>query len=139
MYVKHRHYNAQNKNDLLDYAYNLFPVLHERRTQKAGTLSGGEQQMLAIARSLMSQPKLLLLDEPSLGLAPLMVEKIFKVLKDLNQAGLTILLVEQNAEMALDVVHRGYVMDAGSMVLEGSTAELKGNNKVKEIYLGEAE
>ncbi|MCL2338173.1 MAG: ABC transporter ATP-binding protein [Firmicutes bacterium] len=139
MYAKYRHYNAQNKNDLLDYAYNLFPVLHERRAQKAGTLSGGEQQMLAIARSLMSQPKLLLLDEPSLGLAPLVVEKIFTVLKELNQAGLTVLLVEQNAEMALDVAQRGYVMDVGSIVLEGTTAELKGNRRVKEIYLGEAE
>ena len=113
-----------------------FPILSERRRQTAGTLSGGEQQMLAIGRALMSRPKLLLLDEPSLGLAPKMVSEIAKIITDINQRGTSILLVEQNAHMALTLAQRGYVMQTGSIMLEGATKELMSSDDVKRSYLG---
>ena len=117
--------------------FNLFPILKERRSQPGGTLSGGEQQMLAIARALMGQPKLLLLDEPSLGLAPMVVSKIFEVIRELNQEGIAILLVEQNARLALKLAHRGYVMETGTITLTDSAAALLANPRVKEAYLGD--
>lgn len=119
--------------------FELFPRLEERIKQKANTLSGGEQQMLAIARALMNQPDLLLLDEPSLGLAPLLVESIFESIKILNEQGLTIFLVEQNANMALSIASRGYVMETGSIVLEGSSQKLMHNSEVQYAYLGRRE
>jgi branched-chain amino acid transport system ATP-binding protein len=115
----------------------LFPRLKERELQSAGTLSGGEQQMLAIARGLMSRPQILLMDEPSLGLAPLLVQDIFRTIREINAAGTTILLVEQNAHMALSVAHRGYVMETGTIVLEGVAKELEENAEVRKAYLGE--
>lgn len=117
--------------------YALFPRLAERRTQLAGTLSGGEQQMLAIARALMSRPRLLLLDEPSMGLAPLMVQKIFETLKTVAAGGVTMLLVEQNARLALESSQRGYVMESGRIVLTGTAGELLTNPRVRHAYLGE--
>ena len=121
----------------LDHAFHLFPRLHERRTQTAGTLSGGEQQMLAIARALMSRPRLLLLDEPSMGLAPLMVERIFEVIRTIAAEGVTLLLVEQNARLALEVSHRGYVLDGGLVTISGPAARLLGDPRIREAYLGE--
>jgi branched-chain amino acid transport system ATP-binding protein len=115
----------------------LFPRLHERITQIAGTLSGGEQQMLAIGRALMARPRLLLLDEPSMGLAPVLVEQIFDTVRDINKQGTTILLVEQNAAMALAVAQRGYVIETGTIVLSGTAAELADNPEVRRAYLGE--
>ena len=115
----------------------LFPRLKERRKQTAGTLSGGEQQMLAIARALMSRPRLLLLDEPSMGLAPLMVEKIFEVIRAIAAEGVTMLLVEQNARLALEVSHRGYVLEGGLVALSGESKSLLDNPKIREAYLGE--
>ena len=120
----------------LEMVYDLFPRLKERRSQVAGTLSGGEQQMLAMGRALMSHPKLLMLDEPSMGLAPILVEQIFDILQDLNRKGSTILLVEQNAQMALSVAHRGYVMETGKIVATGSGAELIESPEIKRAYLG---
>ncbi len=120
----------------LDHCCSLFPVLAERREQKAGTLSGGEQQMLAIARALMAHPKLLLLDEPSLGLAPLIVRKIFQIIKEINAQGTTIFLVEQNAHMALTIAHRAYVLQTGRVVKTGSAANLLEDPDVKKAYLG---
>jgi branched-chain amino acid transport system ATP-binding protein len=120
----------------VDDAYRLFPVLHRRRGQLAGTLSGGEQQMLAIGRALMSRPRLLLCDEPSLGLAPLIVQDIMRLLATLRDAGTTILLVEQNARMALRAADRAYVLETGSVVLVGSGAELLDNDELKAAYLG---
>jgi branched-chain amino acid transport system ATP-binding protein len=117
--------------------YATFPRLKERRAQVAGTLSGGEQQMLAIARALMSEPKLLLLDEPSMGLAPMMVARIFEVIADIGKRGVTILLVEQNALLALELAHRGYVMESGEISLAGPAKELLDNPRVREAYLGE--
>jgi branched-chain amino acid transport system ATP-binding protein len=114
----------------------LFPILRDRQTQKAGTLSGGEQQMLSIARALMTRPKLLVLDEPSLGLAPLIVEEIYATLEELNRQGTTILLVEQNALGALDVCRRGYVMETGRIVLSGTSRELAEHDEVQRAYLG---
>ena len=121
----------------MDHVFQLFPRLQERRSQKAGTLSGGEQQMCAMGRALMARPKLLLLDEPSLGLAPIFVERIFDIIKQINQEGTSILLVEQNALMALDAAHRGYVLETGSVVLADSAAALKTNEQVRKTYLGE--
>jgi branched-chain amino acid transport system ATP-binding protein len=115
----------------------IFPRLKERASQMAGTLSGGEQQMLAMARALMSHPKLLLLDEPSMGLAPIMVEKIFEVVRTVSQQGVTILLVEQNAKLALEAAHRGYVMDSGLITISGNAKDLLDDPRVREAYLGE--
>ena len=121
----------------LDRVFDLFPRLKERIGQVAGTLSGGEQQMLAIGRALMANPRLLLLDEPSMGLAPVLVEQIFAIIDSINRQGTTILLVEQNAAMALSIAHRGYVLETGVIVLTGSAAELAGNPDVRRAYLGE--
>lgn len=120
----------------LEMVYAQFPRLKERRRQVAGTLSGGEQQMLAMGRALMSHPKLLMLDEPSMGLAPILVEQIFDIIRDLNKQGSTILLVEQNAQMALSVAHRGYVLETGKVVTTGTGAELLKDEAVKKAYLG---
>ena len=121
----------------LERAYALFPRLAERRAQTAGTLSGGEQQMLAIARALMSRPGLLLLDEPSMGLAPMMVEKIFETVRMVSAEGVTVLLVEQNAKLALESSHRGYVMESGLIAVEGEARALLANPQVRQAYLGE--
>jgi branched-chain amino acid transport system ATP-binding protein len=121
----------------LDRVFDLFPRLKERIAQVAGTLSGGEQQMLAIGRALMANPRLLLLDEPSMGLAPVLVEQIFATIDSINRQGTTILLVEQNAAMALSIAHRGYVLETGVIVLTGSAVELAGNADVRRAYLGE--
>jgi len=121
----------------LDMVFTLFPILGERRSQKGGTLSGGEQQMLAIARALMSNPDILLLDEPSLGLAPIMVTKIFRTIHDINRKGVTVLLVEQNAKAALKLSHRGYVLENGVITLQGKSEDLLHNEKVRHAYLGE--
>jgi len=120
----------------LDFVYQMFPRLKERQKQYAGTLSGGEQQMLAIGRALMAKPKLLLLDEPSMGLAPKIVEQILENIRDINKAGVTVLLVEQNAAMALAISHRGYVLETGAVILEGKASELAGNDLVRQAYLG---
>ena len=120
----------------MDKVYDLFPRMLERRRQKGGTLSGGEQQMLAMGRALMSEPDILLLDEPSMGLAPLLVDHIFQVIQTLNAGGMTILLVEQNALKALKIAHRGYVLQTGTVVLSGKGSELLDNELVKEAYLG---
>ncbi|MFL6706650.1 MAG: ABC transporter ATP-binding protein [Massilia sp.] len=117
--------------------YAVFPRLKERNAQLAGTLSGGEQQMLAMARALMSHPELLLLDEPSMGLSPIMVEKIFEVIRDVSKQGITILLVEQNARLALEASHRGYVMDSGSIIMTGEAAAMLHDPRVQAAYLGE--
>jgi branched-chain amino acid transport system ATP-binding protein len=122
---------------MLEPQYAAFPRLRERRRQVAGTLSGGEQQMLAIARALMSRPKLLLLDEPSMGLAPIMVAKIFEIVREIARGGVTILLIEQNARLALEAASRGYVMESGAIVLAGVAGELLKDPKVREAYLGE--
>ena len=133
---------VRSDNDLIrsdvERVYGLFPRLKERRRQTAGTLSGGEQQMLAIARALMSRPQLLLLDEPSMGLAPLMVQKVFETIIGVAREGVTILLVEQNAKLALEVSSRGYVMESGEITLEGDAASLLDDPKVRAAYLGEA-
>jgi branched-chain amino acid transport system ATP-binding protein len=121
----------------MEWVFELLPRLKERRTQKGGTLSGGEQQMLATARGLMADPKLLMLDEPSMGLAPVVVEIIFETIMKLNQAGITILLVEQNAAMALQIADRGYVLETGNVALEGLGRELLVNENVRKTYLGE--
>jgi branched-chain amino acid transport system ATP-binding protein len=120
----------------LDHVFELFPRLKERRTQVAGTLSGGEQQMLATARALMSRPNLLLMDEPSMGLAPILVETIFEIIKEINAEGTTILLVEQNAHMALQIANRGYVLQTGEIVLSDSASALQANEMVQKAYLG---
>ena len=119
-----------------DYVFELFPRLNERIAQRGETLSGGEQQMLAIGRAIMGKPKILLLDEPSLGLAPILVDTIFKTLRKLRDEGLTILLVEQNAQVALEFAEYGYLMEIGKIALEDTTDNLKANNKVREVYLG---
>jgi branched-chain amino acid transport system ATP-binding protein len=121
----------------LDRVFELFPRLHERRTQKAGTMSGGEQQMCAMGRALMARPRLLLLDEPSMGLAPIFVERIFEIVAEINQQGTPVLLVEQNALMALDVAKRGYVLETGQIALAGPAQELRANEQVRKTYLGE--
>jgi branched-chain amino acid transport system ATP-binding protein len=122
--------------DDLERVFASFPILKERQNQMGGTLSGGEQQMLAISRALMARPKLLLLDEPSLGLAPMIVTKIFDIIREINEQGTTILLVEQNANMALHVAHRGYVLETGRIVLEDNAKNLMNNDQVKKSYLG---
>lgn len=127
------------KNSLgpeLEFVFEMFPRLKERQKQYAGTLSGGEQQMLAIGRALMAKPKLLLLDEPSMGLAPKFVEQILERIRVINRAGVTVLLVEQNAAMALAISHRGYVLETGSIQLEGNASDLAGNDLVRQAYLG---
>jgi branched-chain amino acid transport system ATP-binding protein len=122
--------------DVLESVYTRFPRLRERQHQHAGTLSGGEQQMVAIGRALMSKPKLVMLDEPSLGLAPKFVEEIFNVIKEINASGVSVLLIEQNARKALEIAHYGYVLENGRIVLEGSGQELRENENVQELYLG---
>lgn len=122
----------------INHVYELFPRLKERSWQLAGTLSGGEQQMLAVGRALMSRPKLMMMDEPSLGLAPLVVQGIFDIIKTVNQEGITVLLIEQNANMALRTADRGYVLETGNITLEGTGAELLANESVKEAYLGKS-
>jgi branched-chain amino acid transport system ATP-binding protein len=121
----------------MDRVFSLFPRLKERRTQVAGTLSGGEQQMLAIGRALMARPRILLLDEPSMGLAPILVEQIFRTVENINRQGTTILLVEQNAAMALSIAHRGYVLETGNIAIRGSAVELQEHPDVRRAYLGE--
>lgn len=133
-YTRH---DRKGIRDDLEQVYRLFPRLAERKDQPAGTLSGGEQQMLAIARALMSRPRLLLLDEPSLGLAPLVVREIFDTIRDLNRKGVTILLVEQNARLALQVSQRAYVLDAGQITLSGPAADLLNDERVLHAYLGD--
>jgi branched-chain amino acid transport system ATP-binding protein len=133
-------YSRTDKADVhkdLDHVFSLFPRLAERRTQAGGTLSGGEQQMLAMGRALMTRPRILLLDEPSMGLAPVLVDTIFDIIKALNQEGVTILLVEQNAARALSVANRGYVLETGHIFLQGSAHELAINEQVRKAYLGE--
>ena len=132
----HRRNNADMHSDL-DRVYSLFARLAERRRQAAGTLSGGEQQMLALGRALMSRPKLLLLDEPSMGLAPLMVQKIFETIRSIAAEGMTVLLVEQNAKLALEVSQRGYVMESGAITLSDSGTALLADARVRSAYLGE--
>ena len=130
-----RHDRGQIKEDL-DRVYSLFPRLAERKSQRAGTLSGGEQQMVAIGRALMARPKLLMLDEPSMGLAPIFVEKIFEIIGEINEQGTTILLVEQNALMALDAADRGYVLETGRVALADDANKLRENEQVQKTYLG---
>lgn len=120
----------------LEHVYELFPRLKERENQLAGTLSGGEQQMLAMGRALMSHPKIMLLDEPSMGLSPLLVKEIFRIIEDINKQGTTVLLVEQNAKMALAIADRAYVLETGKITLEGTGAELAASEKVRKAYLG---
>ena len=129
--------DKENFAEDMERVFELFPRLKERRTQKAGTMSGGEQQMCAIGRALMARPKLLLLDEPSMGLAPIFVERIFETVVEVNKQGTPVLLVEQNALMALDVAKRGYVMETGRIALEGPAGDLKTNEQVRKTYLGE--
>ena len=129
--------DTQEIKEDIDRVFSLFPVLRDRHNQYGGTLSGGEQQMLAIGRSLMGRPKLLLLDEPSLGLAPIIVETIFETIRRINEQGTTILLVEQNAQLALQLSHRGYVLETGEITLSGISGELLKNEQVRKAYLGE--
>ncbi|MBT1071979.1 ABC transporter ATP-binding protein [Pelotalea chapellei] len=129
--------NKQEIKQGIERAFTLFPRLAERRKQAARTLSGGEQQMLAMGRALMSNPRLLLLDEPSMGLAPMLVEKIFEIIVEINKTGTTIMLVEQNASMALSIAHRAYVLETGEVVLSGSASDLASNPEVRKAYLGE--
>jgi branched-chain amino acid transport system ATP-binding protein len=131
-----RHDKAGIEQDK-EKSFTLFPRLKERARQPAGTLSGGEQQMLAVARALMSRPKLLLLDEPSLGLAPQVVDLIFRIVREINQGGTAILLVEQNAHLALKVAHRGYVLETGAVVLQGKASDLLNNDDIRKAYLGD--
>jgi branched-chain amino acid transport system ATP-binding protein len=129
--------DKQGIKEDIDKIFQFFPVLQERQKQRGGSLSGGEQQMLAIGRALMSQPRLLLLDEPSLGLAPLIVKQIFEIIRQINADGTTILLVEQNAQIALQVTDRGYVMETGEITIEGTSADLLADERVRQAYLGE--
>ena len=132
----HRNDASEIREDM-DRVFDLFPRLKERTRQEAGTMSGGEQQMLAIGRALMSRPKLLLLDEPSMGLAPVLVERIFEIIREINKQGTTLLLVEQNANVALEIASRGYVLESGAIVNSASAAELREDPSVREAYLGE--
>jgi len=127
----------ENIDDDVARVYDLFPRLKERRSQKAGTMSGGEQQMLAMGRALMAHPKILLLDEPSMGLSPILTEQIFKIIAEINEQGTTVLLVEQNALMALNAAHRGYVIQTGKILLADTAANLAANEQVRQAYLGE--
>jgi len=127
-----------NLTEDMDYVYSLFPRLKEREWQLAGTLSGGEQQMLAVGRALMAKPKLIMMDEPSLGLAPLVVKGIFDIIRTINEAGITVLLIEQNANMALKTAHWGYVMETGRITMQGTGMELYENEQIKEAYLGKS-
>ena len=132
-------FSLKDQSDLkkdLDMVYGLFPRLKERRNQKAGTLSGGEQQMLAMGRALMSHPKTILMDEPSMGLSPLLVKEIFKIIRQVNRNGVTVLLVEQNAKMALEIANRAYVLETGKIKMEGEAQELANNIEVRKAYLG---
>ena len=133
---------AYLRNDKLDddikYVYDLFPRLREREWQLAGTLSGGEQQMLAVGRALMAKPKVIMMDEPSLGLAPLVVKGIFDIIKAINKEGITVLLIEQNANMALQVAHSAYVLETGNITMSGTGAELLADNRIREAYLGKS-
>lgn len=133
-YVNRRQKNAIRNS--LEYVYELFPILKEKRNEPAGSLSGGQQQMVAIGRTLMSKPKLMMLDEPSIGLAPLIVEQMFEVIQKINQEGTTILLAEQNANAALKIADKGYVFENGSVVLQGTSKELFANDKVRKAYIG---
>ena len=133
-YIRKDKHNLQSEYDRI---FEYFPVLAQRRSQLGGTLSGGEQQMLAIGRALMSKPKLLLLDEPSLGLAPLLVERIFEIIQNINREGMTVLLIEQNAWQALNIAHRGYVLETGCVSVSGAAADLLHNDHVRKAYLGE--
>jgi len=126
----------RRRNETLDWVYNIFPRLRERRNQLAGTLSGGEQQMVAVGRGLMSRPKLLMLDEPSLGLAPILVQEVFKSLERVNQEGVTIFLVEQNVKHTLTIATHAYVLENGRIVMEGKGVDLLNNSHVKKAYLG---
>lgn len=130
-----RNDKAEIKKDI-EMVYGLFPILGNRKKQMAGTLSGGEQQMLAMGRALMSRPRILLLDEPSMGLAPLLVREIFEIIKNINQTGTTVLLVEQNAHMALSIAHRAYVLETGSIVISGTGEELAKSDEIQKSYLG---
>ncbi|HEV2473543.1 MAG TPA: ABC transporter ATP-binding protein [Chthonomonadales bacterium] len=134
-YTRYKYPDAVKQD--LQRVYDLFPRLKERQNQASGTLSGGEQQMLAIGRALMARPRLLLLDEPSLGLAPFLVQSIFKIIGEINKQGVTVLLVEQNAHQALHVAHRGYVMETGKVTLSGTASSLLANDQVRKAYLGE--
>jgi branched-chain amino acid transport system ATP-binding protein len=132
-------FNRDDREEIerdVEHVYSLFPRLGERRNQQAGTLSGGEQQMCAIGRALMSRPKLLLLDEPSMGLAPILVDKIFEIIQEINKEGTTILLVEQNALIALGIAHRGYVLETGLVTLTDRAEALASNDEVRKAYLG---
>jgi len=135
-YLHYRNGRRAQLEEDMESVFNLFPVLRERRKQLAGTLSGGEQQMLAIGRALMSKPRLMLLDEPSMGLAPKIAEEIFETITRLKQQGVTILLVEQNARMALETAERGYVIETGQVVIQGPSSELLQNPEVERAYLG---
>jgi branched-chain amino acid transport system ATP-binding protein len=135
-YLSFKRGKGREADEQLERVFTIFPILKERPTQIAGTLSGGEQQMLAIGRALMSKPRLLLLDEPSMGLAPLVVREIFRVIRELHERGTTILLVEQNARIALRIASYGYVLETGEVVLEGGTGDLLENEEVKRAYLG---
>ena len=128
--------DKENISKDIEMVYERFPRLAERKTQIAGTLSGGEQQMLAVGRALMCKPKILLLDEPSMGLSPLLVKEIFKIIRDINRQGVTVLLVEQNAKMALDIANRAYVLETGTIKMEGEATELANNIEVRKAYLG---
>ena len=133
-------YTRKDRNDIeetLEKVYQRFPRLKERRNQMAGTLSGGEQQMLAMGRALMSKPKILLMDEPSMGLSPIMVNEIFSIIQEVSDSGTTVLLVEQNAKKALSIADRGYVLETGNIVLEGKASDLLNNDSIKKAYLGE--
>jgi len=135
-YVRRK--QAKENRQAKERIFELFPILKKRRRQLAGTLSGGEQQMLAMGRALMSNPRVLLLDEPSLGLSPLIVKHVFDIIREINSQGVSILLVEQNARKALGVANRGYVLETGKISISGTSTELKSNQKVQEAYLGGA-
>src|SRR6185436_10941667 len=128
--------DGKGRKEDFDRVYELFPLLHERRSQLAGTLSGGEQQMVAMGRALMSRPKLLLMDEPSMGLAPILVERSFEIIKQVHESGVAMLIVEQNANVSLSIADRGYVLSTGRLVLEGKANDLRQNEELRKAYLG---